>query len=991
VDIPPVEVESATWFAWLDQVSSFRFRGQAGGYTARKESRRYGATYWYAYVRLAGKLVKRYLGRSADLTLARLEERAEALQLLLYVEPTSKHDPIEPAPLAGVAREMVERSLPPLLATRMHIPQAREELVPRPRLLEKLKTGLSCPLTLITAPAGFGKTTLASSWLRALPVTTAWLSLDSDDDLVCFWSYVFSALRPGYPTICTALLEQLQAPGLQQSQRINHLLTKLLNELVANPQETILVLDDYHLVTSPAIHASMTFLLEHLPPALHIVLATRIEPPLPLARWRAHNLVLDLQLADLRFTLDEVGIFLNRVMKLHLSADELLFLLERTEGWPVALQLAGLSLQQVGTTTQAAFSRGGQRSLFAYLAAEVLQGQSLQIQDFLLRTAPLTRLNADLCNAVTACSVSHTLLSYLDQANLFVVALDEIHGWYRYHQLFAEFLAARLQDLYPDQVATLHRRAADWYEAHGYLAEAIHHLRAIDDFARLAHIIEISSDQMLRRGEFGLLLQWLDLLPLPYLRTSVQLSLISARTQAFSGHLEAATTVLQELETRLVASNAERLASIDGEIIATHALIAIMRLETDRAIDLAKQALHLLPYHVFIRSILTLSLGIAYRSHDTEAASKALGEAIRQADNPHVAVMSICHFAYQLQTQGQLERALEWYQQALDFLPGEQHIPAMSVALLGCAEIQRERNNLAAAEKLLEEAMPLGQAWTFLGILTGIVATLALVKQAQGDYSGARSLLRQQFQRAEQQHDLTSLASLRAYLALLDLAEGNAGAAQRWAEEFAENGPLDDLDVLREREYLAFARIQIASGQFSEAALLLKRLIALSTSRQFCLLKISILQVLLLQGQGESEQALEMLAWTLTLAEAEGFIRLFVEERALLTSLLVRVIERQQQNALALDHPFSPAYAQTILQAMEGRCFSSEQPPPEPLSERECEIMCLIARGLSNQQIASQLVIALSTVKWHIKQMYNKLNINSRTQLLAYARGQGWL
>ena len=998
---PAVQVESFAWFAWLEQASSFAFSGQAGSYTARRESRRVGDSYWYAYARVAGKLAKRYLGRDSALTTARLEHVARLLHGSPHITDAATVQVVGALHRNGNASEMAiatvqKQAFVPLLSTKMHMPQMRTTLVPRPQLLAELQRSMERKLTLIVAPAGFGKTTIVSAWLQATPMVTAWLSLESgDDELLRFWSYIFSALRADYPVICETLLEQLQTSLFHKTSSIEHVLTSFINVLVAQPQEMVLVLDDYHTITSSAIHTSLTFLLEHLPTSMHLVLITRSDPPLPLARLQARAQLLEVRTADLRFTLDEARFFLNTVLEIHLSTEEVALLAEYTEGWPAALQFAGLSLRKRSPGTSVASALGGnQRYLVAYLAAEVFQHQPTHVQAFLLSTAVLARLNEDLCATVTGRSDSQEILAFLEEANLFVVALDTSRSWYRYHQLFSDFLLARLRELYPEQLAELHGRAATWYEAHGYLSEALHHLHEIGNSERLVDFIETWSEVLIKRGEFSLLNQWIEHLPAALLHTRPQLCLASAKTLTFLGRLEAAEERLRGLEKSVEALEAMPPAELDGEILATRALSAAMRLDTARAVALAQQALACLPQeHVFIRSVLMLSLGIAYRIHNVDEASKALREAMRQADNPHMAVMSICQFAYQLYLQGQLHQAFELYQHALECVPDGPRIPAMSIALLGCGEIQREWNCLEVAERLLEEAVPLGREWTFLGVSTGIIATLALVKQARGKLPEARTMLHEQLQLAEQQQDVPSTSTLHAYLAQLDLAENRQNAAVLWAENFARGMQGAALNALHERAYLVLAHVWIASGQYAESAAFLMQLLAMAEAdgRMLSVLKILVLQVLLCQQQGDQAQALNKLARALALAEPEGYIRAFVEVGSALVPLLAHMIEARQQNAASFQQEFSLAYAHKVHKALEPVTQAGPLATPEPLNAREYEIMRLIAAGLANQQIAEQLIIALSTVKWHIRQIYTKLNVHSRTQMLVHARAQRWL
>ncbi len=480
--------ESPAWLAWVSQISSFAFHGRNGSYTACKERKQRGEGYWYAYVRIGGKLTKRYLGRGIDLTLPRLEQVAQELWLDTPDTALQKERSHHPARRQGDSPADRETRLAlagpptdPLLATKLHVPRPRPHLVHRPRLIQRLQQGMERALTLISAPVGFGKTTLLSNWLTSRAIPVAWLSLEpQDNEPVRFLSYLLAALQTYDPHLSTTrqvLHYPLQPPLLEA------MLTLLINDLLtggATAQEHfVLVLDNYQVVTLESIHHVLSFLLEHLPPHMHLVLATSEDPPLPLAQLRGRDDVLELRASDLRFTQEEAATFLIEVMGLPLSTEESALLQARTEGWITGLQLAAISLQ--GRDDAGAFITafsGSDHYVVDYLLEEVLNRQSAAIQDFLLQTCILDRLSAPLCDAVREQGGSRALLDFLERANLFLVALDDERQWYRYHRLFAEALRQRLQQTAPALVPGLHLRASRWFEQHRLFAEAASHALA---------------------------------------------------------------------------------------------------------------------------------------------------------------------------------------------------------------------------------------------------------------------------------------------------------------------------------------------------------------------------------------------------------------------------------------------------------------------------------------------------------------------------------
>ncbi len=465
--------ESPAWLEWVSQISSFAFHGRNGSYTAYKELKQRGEGYWYAYARVGGKLTKRYLGRSINLTLPRLEQAAQELWL----------DVPQKGSVHRNARSVLtDLTADPLLATKLHVPRPRPHLVHRPRLVQRLQQGMEQALTLISAPVGFGKSTLLSDWLALCDISVAWLSLESqDNEPIRFLSYLVAALQTAdlhLDTTRQALLHHpVQPPSMEA------MLTPLINDLLIQSETAqehfVLVLDNYQVITDRFIHYALTFLLEHLPPQMHLVIATREDPPLPLAQLRGRDDLLEIRATDLRFTQKEAATFLIEVMELPISREASALLQTRTEGWITGLQLAAFSLQ--GRDDPEAFITafsGSHHYVLDYLLEEVLNRQSQAVQDFLLQTCILDRLSAPLCDAVRQQGGSQDLLDFLERSNLFLVALDDKGQWYRYHRLFAEALRHRLQQTAPELARDLYQRANRWYEQQGLFAEAFSHTMA---------------------------------------------------------------------------------------------------------------------------------------------------------------------------------------------------------------------------------------------------------------------------------------------------------------------------------------------------------------------------------------------------------------------------------------------------------------------------------------------------------------------------------
>jgi LuxR family maltose regulon positive regulatory protein len=938
--------------------------------------------------------------------------------------------------------------------------------VQRPRLIEQLNEGLHRKLVLICAPAGFGKTTLVSAWTNDCGVSTTWISLDeSDNDPARFLAYLVAALRTINKEIGQGTLSALGSPQPPDQEAV---LTALINDVNRLPNSLVLVLDDYHLITAKPVHHAVTFLLEHLPPRMHLVIATRADPPLPIARLRGRSQLIELRQTDLRFSLDEATTFLNQVMGLGLSPDDITALTSRTEGWITGLQMAALALQaavaaygqdieQPASFVQA--FTGTNRFVLDYLVEEVLQRQPEQIQSFLLHTAVLERLTGPLCDAVFGLqdtgwvsdqedqplppvaqvpisdlqSPSQQILGQLEAANLFIIPLDGERRWYRYHRLFSDLLRKRLRHLQPEQEPILHRRASAWYEQNGLLAEAIDHALSAQDYERAADLIEQVAEDTLMRSEIPTFTGWVERLPDELIRAHPSLCLSHAWALLWSGQpLEAIEARLQDVD---MDSDANAIRSIP-----VRAFLATWQGRVSRASTLTREALEQLPEdESFLRSIAAWNLGMSYMlSGDFAAGAQIFDQAIKmaqQSGNVMIAVSALCHLAELNMSQANLSKAESLYQQALPLATDErgQLRPIAGMALIGLGELARERNDLEAANRHLSEGIEQISQWGEFGALDGYLA-LARLRQAQGDQAGARDLLR----KAEQiaiQFDITEFDDLLVAMhqVRLWLAQGNVDAAVRWLADRGYSlgkaqdpglgialGSLEKRDEgaqtdaalpageeeggflghqLRRYESILLARTLLLLDHSSEALPLLEAHAAMLArhgrghSRR--MLEVQMLKALALQAQGSLDRALASLEAALAIAEPGGFVRMLVDEGEPMLQLLRQAATRgiapeyTSKLVAAFDQP--PYGAPMASSAAPHRQPPLAQPLVEPLSEREMEVLRLLATGLSNPEIAQRLYIATSTVRSHLKNIYGKLNVHKRWDAVHRAEELGLL
>ena len=1011
------------WFAWLDSVPSFTFQGQHGQLTVRKESRQRGDRYWYAYHRVGEKMVKKYLGRTTDLTLVRLEEIADFLMAAesFPLREASAHMPSDErvpdrlhlwatveAPAVGAdvttvppARASVHRD--PLLSTKLHVPRPRAQLVQRSSLVQRLQQGTAGVLTLVSAPAGFGKTTLLTQWRASTRRPVAWLSLEAEDnDPTRFLSYLIAALQMLDAQIGTTALVMLHTPQPAPPEVV---LAMVANDLMSrDAQDFTLVLDDYHFVTADPIHRGMVYLVEHLPPQMHLLLATRADPPLPLARLRARGQLCEIRAGDLRFGAAEASAFLQDVMGLDLPSEAIATLERRTEGWITGLQLAALSLQGRAdvSTFLAAFS-GSHRFVLDYLSDEVLARQDASVQQFLLHTCILERLSGPLCDALTAQEGSQAMLEALERANLFVVALDDERGWYRYHHLFADMLRSHLQQAEPTLIPKLHRRASAWYEQHALSIEAVQHALAIPDVELAARLIEPIALPVAFKGHIYTVLGWLNTLPEALVCTRPRLCVYHAVLLMFTNQIEAAKARVQEaersLQEEMEASHAKTIMgwvlNIRGDIVLNHG-------DIPQAVSLAQQALVFLPEaEVILRAgALATTIRAYLMSGDVTLATERKVEAavafIRPSGNPFSIVSSTCLLARLYVLQGRLRQAGATYEQVAQLVPRPEVLQTLFTSIFyyfGLGDLLREWNELDAAERHLLQGMALVKESLTIEpfvVVLGYTA-MARLEQARGNTREAFTTLDALARLAEQRHfPPRVLPQGGAVRAQLELAQGNVVAAIHWADGSDLSVDDDDLSYPREGEYLALARVRIAQGREDPAAPLLQDVLRLlerlqrsaeAKARQGSVLEILVLRALALATQGDRTSALSTLQQALVLAEPEGYIRLFVDEGVPMLVLL-----RQAQ-----ARGVAPEYVAALLAAFGALHLPDAALPTssallEPLTEREREVLQLLAAGASNGEIARRLVLSVGTVKKHVSNICGKLDVHSRTQAIARAR-----
>lgn len=925
----------------------------------------------------------------------------------------------------------------PILQTKLYAPPSRPDLIDRPRLISQLNQGLHHKLTLISAPAGFGKSTLAGEWVSTCGIPTAWLSLDeADGELTRFLTYFVAALQtmaPGFGDQVMALTQSAQPPAADA------LLTLLLNELSTIQEKFVLVLDDYHVLESAAIDDALTFLLDYMPPQMHLAITTREDPSLPLASYRARGQMTELRAANLRFTTIEATEFLNQVVGLTLSQEEVAALESRTEGWIAGLQMAALSMQ--GRKDIAGFIKaftGSHRFVLDYLAEEVLQRQSDDMRSFLLNTAILERLSGPLCNAVTEREDSQEMLLALERGNLFVIPLDDERSWYRYHHLFADVLQARALDEQPERLPLLHLRASGWYAEQEQHTDAIRHAFASAAFERAAFehaadLVELAWPALPKGIPPATWLGWVNALPADLTRARPVLSAGAAWMLIDSGELEAAEGYLREAEqwlgtdgkplsdssAEMIVVNQDEYKSLPQSMAVARAYLALAYGDFTVAIQNAQRALELLQAQDYYwHGGATLFLGMANLGQgNLEVAYESTAESIvsmRAAGSISFEVMGTTLMADIRMIQGRLDEAEQLYADALALagadvddnnssvasgvsLQSEHAIAGQNAFLLqttadlfvGLSELHRIRGDLDIASQQVTQGKALGTQQILGGSEARLCVSMARINGSQGDWIGALN----QLQIAETLHKRDAMAELRPASAAkvrIWIKQNRLGDALGW---MLESGFVadDELSFKKEFEHVTLARVLIADYRnegnehaLHDATKLLARLLDATQEggRTTSAIEILVLQALLHQAEGNKPAALAPLKQALTLAEPQGYVQVFVDEGEPMRLLL----------AESLTSGIHSNFITQLLTAMDSPADNEDARPDvnqlliEPLSTRELEVLGLLASGHTNQAVADDLVIAVSTVKKHVNNIFGKLGVANRTQAINRAR-----
>jgi LuxR family maltose regulon positive regulatory protein len=867
-------------------------------------------------------------------------------------------------------------------------------------LIERLDAGLDRKLTLISAPAGFGKTTLLSDWIGRLDLPVAWVSLDEgDNDQTSFLVYFVAALQTIEERSYETVQAMLHAP---QSPPIESILTELINEVASIEQNIILILDDYHVIEAQAVHDALSFLLDHLPPNIHLVITSRSDPLLKIPSLRAKGQVTELRAENLRFTTLEAARFLNQVMGLTLSEDDVLSLEIRTEGWITGLHLAALSIQDTEDAAGfiSAFT-GDDRYIVDYLVDEVLAQRPRGTQDFLLQTSILNRMTGSLCDAITGQEGGQELLERLDQANLFIVPLDNRRRWYRYHHLFADLLRQRLAEAANSQeIRILHQRASQWHEENDFLVEAVEHSLVAEDYDNVIRLIDLGSSELLMQSQQNLLLKWQDDIPGELVASHPRFCMIIAWAWVSMGHPGEAEDCLQLIEQSLgtemveLFSERDRVEKIDSAVQSALVEIAVLRIELAIEQGNISQVFELsnlvLPYledddrrYLFnqkedLQTVVFFVLGIAYKiSGKLSQADEALSQAAtlgKERGNVHIVSGSVGHLASVQSMQGHLRQAVSTCQRGLKLVQemvGE-HSPMSGLIHAELGNLLYEQNDLEIALHHLQEGIDVAKPWGFMEAFVHGYTGLARIRATQGDWDGAFAALDELAELGDS-NPVMVMPAVESLRVLLWLALGEIDAANRWAKN-AGLDPEGEINYHRLGELMVFTHVLIARGSHNEAVDLLTRMIRTAEEAGWLgrVIEMRVLLALAHQARGENDESMIPLEKALSSAKPEGYVRVFVDEGDPMAALLSEAETRG----------IAPDYVSRLLAAFETDEVQVEPPSAtsliEPLSERELEVLRLLKTELSGPEIADQMMIALSTMRTHTQNIYSKLGVSNR-------------
>jgi LuxR family maltose regulon positive regulatory protein len=1008
---------------WLEEHTSFAFVGQAGRLSVIKEGRSGGRGYWYAYHKQAKRSRKGYLGPSAQVSFARLEEQARSLGSL-PPSPALARDPVRPVPALSI----------PLLSTKLVPPRVPSFLVERPRLLNELDAIWTHPLTLVSASAGSGKTTLLSAWVSGQEHCVAWLSLDvMDNDPIRFWTACIAALRRCLPTLgeeAFALLHSREAPPLST------ILTTLLNEIMQADQEVIFILDDYHVIEDQAIHYGLLFLLDHAPATLHLVLATRTDPELPLSRLRVRGQMIEIRSDDLRFTQEETTSFLVHSMRLPLAEEDVSVLSRRTEGWIAGLHLAALSLRKRQDLSSFVKDfEGSHRHLLDYVQQDILARLPVALQDFLLQTSVLTRMDAAICQAVTASptrEASQQMLEEVERGNLFVVPLDEQRQWYRYHDLFRETLLARLRASQPELVPLLHLRAARFYESASLWREALAHALAAPDYAYAASLVEQAAPQFWLRGEARTIHSWMLALPDAVLRSHLRLALeaalrflnsvnLSAETPYTSMQVQVERTILR-MEGLLRSRQEPALSGAEAALIERRlrllralleARVLLKHGDQERLRHLTLEIEALPPDEEASWNMIPLSLTFWLTSLLQQEGALLVPRLLEarqmmEAGDPLVRVRVRTWLADAYIQAGQLHLARQECLEALALIEQTGGRTTWSGYLqYSLFTICYARNRLEEAADRLQRSLRSAQDWHQVELLVLGRRAQARLGLARGDLSAAQEALHQLEALVEQEGSANHTRWVRDTRLSVWLAQGNLAEASAWAAQpiLAPNGS----NLVRTEEALMRVRVLLTQQQYALAVEQLQRW-SQHLDRPGDIptaLEWMALSVVALRYADKREQAVRAATRLLALTEPEGSIRVYLDAGPPMQQVLQALLEVSPgDDPDSLTIPFSRPYVAHLLAAFEqeeckltkGRDASPAPafqalPRPahraissmlsEPLSQQEQRVLRLLVAGQTYAEMAQVLVVSPNTIKTQVSSIYRKLGVSRRAEAIA--------
>jgi LuxR family maltose regulon positive regulatory protein len=904
----------------------------------------------------------------------------------------------------------------PILSTKFHIPLSRTDLVPRVRLMNLLEDGARQPLTLISAPPGFGKTTLVANWLlnreqaSSSPPFVGWLSLDESDDYpAVFWRYLVAALQRAHGGLGETAQSMLSAP---RPPELETMIVALINDIAGLSVPFVLVLDDYHLIQNSAIHAGLNFLLDHQPPNFHLLLLTREDPPLALARRRARRQLVEIRAGDLRFSPDETAAFLNSSMGLGLTAEQIAALEQHTEGWIVGLQMAALSLQGRDPGTFFQSFAGDNRYIADYLIEEVLQRQPETVRTFLLKTSILERMCDSLCAALfddAAAGNSQGELSSLERSNLFIIPLDDQREWYRYHHLFAELLQQRLRHAYSvPEVANLHRRASQWFETRQDIPSAVHHARLIPDTEAVINLLERHAGSFFFQSDLPRYYRWVNEVPAVLRESHPALCMAAAWAAVATNHPDEARAWLNAIERHfgLGADAALNDASLPTDLRAALLEVLVLRLQSPlnnlpamvqrRRIEQILATLETLAPDqgclfntiMTLKPVVTFDVGlVAEMSDDMQAAARAFSEAInlsREVKNTHIFQLALGHLANIQVQQGNLSAASDTHELALAQAEsiGKAVSPFIAIAHAGLGSIAYERNDLASADRHFNAALPLARAWNQWDVLIPTILGLAHLKHALGDEKAALSILDEW--KASPQPEL--FLPIAVYRARLLFETGKRDEAALWLQNSGLS-PQAEPNSQNESVLLELGGLLAHFNRKDEALNLIRKILQAATLKGHVQVTIraQVLLAKLLGQEGQLDEAQKNLTEAARRAAPKGCLRPFIDEGQTIRRLLEE--NRAKDVKIFIGQVLQGFGRDATTQAVSGPAIGMT----EALSEREGEVLQLVAEGLSNRGIANRLVISVTTVKTHVGNIFLKLGVTSRTQAIARAEALGLL